>query len=239
MGMSIWAFIHMIDRADWETGIVHDWKDAEEAADMGRNSRTVRDWRQNLQENGYITAVQKQHSLDLIIHKWINPRDYSSKVMNTTTGGEASFSQGDTNLSPSESQGDTQGSSQSVTPTYSSDSLNSNSIKDDEQNLFILSRLYETNIGIITPMSADFLRNASLDFPLAWFEPAFKIAVANNVRKWSYVEAILDSWKTKGFGWKPNYKGNGREKQKTLEPTALSTEELEAMRKYAEIEFSK
>lgn len=71
-----------------------------------------------------------------------------------------------------------------------------------------VSRLYEGNIGPLTPLLADFLRNAVIDYPLEWFEPAIKIAVKNSVRKWSYVETILQSWKTNGFGWSPN--GNGR-----------------------------
>jgi DNA replication protein len=59
-------------------------------------------------------------------------------------------------------------------------------------------RLYEENIGPLTPLIADALREAEETYPPAWVEEAFKIAVENNVRRWRYVEAILRSWKEKG-----------------------------------------
>lgn len=69
--------------------------------------------------------------------------------------------------------------------------------------LKILTHLYETTIGAITPLMADLLRNAAIDFPAEWFEPAFEVAVKNNARRWIYIESILDGWKRNGFGWKP------------------------------------
>src|SRR5574337_255645 len=59
-------------------------------------------------------------------------------------------------------------------------------------------RLYEENIGPLTPMIADMLREAEKEYPNAWFEEALEIAVARNVRNWKYVEAILKRWKEKG-----------------------------------------
>ena len=58
--------------------------------------------------------------------------------------------------------------------------------------------LYEQNIGPLTPMIADHLRDAESSYPAKWIEEAMQIAVANNVRKWSYVHAILNDWQTKG-----------------------------------------
>ena len=52
--------------------------------------------------------------------------------------------------------------------------------------------LYEQNIGPLTPMIAEHLREAEATFPAAWIEEAIGIAVENNVRKWSYIQAILD-----------------------------------------------
>jgi|SRR5690242_13112184 len=130
IGMAVWAFMHILDRADWETGVVFDWKDKAEAQDMSMNERTLRDWRQRLEELGYIKCEQKQHSLNIVIYNWINPKDYSGKVINpkgqlTAVQGDT---QGDTTTAPSEfqgdtqddTQGDTQGDSESVTPTSSS-----------------------------------------------------------------------------------------------------------------------
>lgn len=82
MGNRIWLFMHIIDRADWETGIVHEWKDKDEAEDMGIPQRTLQQQRQELQELGYISSQSKGHYLRITIHKWINPKDYSGKVLN-------------------------------------------------------------------------------------------------------------------------------------------------------------
>ena len=75
MGMAVWGFLHMIDRADWETGTVYDWRDKDEAEDMGLNERTLRDWRQRLVEKGYISCKQNRRGLDIVIYNWINPKD--------------------------------------------------------------------------------------------------------------------------------------------------------------------
>jgi len=65
----------------------------------------------------------------------------------------------------------------------------------ERPNIF---KLYEENIGPLTPMIADMLRQAEKDFPETWFAEAFEIAVARNVRNWKYIEAILKRWKDKG-----------------------------------------
>ncbi len=65
----------------------------------------------------------------------------------------------------------------------------------ERSNVFTL---YEQNIGALTPLIADMLREAEKEYPSAWFEEAFEIAAARNVRNWKYVEAILKRWKEKG-----------------------------------------
>ncbi len=59
-------------------------------------------------------------------------------------------------------------------------------------------RLYEENIGPLTPLIADTLREAELVYPIDWIEEAMRKAVLNNARHWRYVEAILARWKEKG-----------------------------------------
>lgn len=59
-------------------------------------------------------------------------------------------------------------------------------------------RLYEENIGPLTPMIADVLREAEKIYPGDWIEEAVRIAVMNNVRRWRYIEAILRSWNERG-----------------------------------------
>jgi DNA replication protein len=53
--------------------------------------------------------------------------------------------------------------------------------------------LYEQNIGPLTPMIAETLREAERIYPPEWIEEAIRAAVENNVRRWRYVEAILKS----------------------------------------------
>jgi DnaD/phage-associated family protein len=60
--------------------------------------------------------------------------------------------------------------------------------------------LYEDNIGLLSPILADELRDAEVTYPADWIEEAFRIAVTNNVRKWRYIQAILERWATKGRG---------------------------------------
>jgi DNA replication protein len=51
--------------------------------------------------------------------------------------------------------------------------------------------LYEENIGPLTPLMAEELAEAEAAYPPARIEAAFKAAIDANVRKWSYVKAIL------------------------------------------------
>jgi hypothetical protein len=135
MGECVWLYMHIIDRADWETGIVHDWKDAEEAADMGMNVETLRAQRQKLDRLDYIRCFQKQHSQEIQIMEWINPRDYSGGVMNRRNEGIAQLppSQGMAETPPSQipglvqggSQGGSQVTRQDPTPTLDSESESS------------------------------------------------------------------------------------------------------------------
>ena len=52
--------------------------------------------------------------------------------------------------------------------------------------------LYEANIGLLSPILVDELKDAEANYPREWIEDAVKIAVENNVRKWSYIRAILE-----------------------------------------------
>jgi DnaD/phage-associated family protein len=58
--------------------------------------------------------------------------------------------------------------------------------------------LYEANIGLISPILADELKDAENSYQQEWIEDAIKIAVENNARKWSYIRAILERWATAG-----------------------------------------
>jgi len=58
--------------------------------------------------------------------------------------------------------------------------------------------LYEQNIGMLTPMIAEELRDALKLYSEAWIRDAIKEAVNHNKRKWSYISAILERWTAEG-----------------------------------------
>lgn len=60
--------------------------------------------------------------------------------------------------------------------------------------------LYEQNVGLLTPLIAEALREAELRYPPEWIEAAFREAVSYNRRNWRYIHGILERWETRGRG---------------------------------------
>jgi DNA replication protein len=58
--------------------------------------------------------------------------------------------------------------------------------------------LYEENIGILTPMIADELRDAEKLYPRDWINDAIKEAVLYNKRNIKYILKILENWAAEG-----------------------------------------
>jgi DNA replication protein len=58
--------------------------------------------------------------------------------------------------------------------------------------------LYEQNIGMLTPMIADELRDAERLYPETWIRDAIKEAVSLNKRSWRYIAKILERWSAEG-----------------------------------------
>jgi len=58
--------------------------------------------------------------------------------------------------------------------------------------------LYEENIGPLTPLIADALKDAEELYYADWIVDAISLAVKNNKRNWKYCEAILKRWKEEG-----------------------------------------
>jgi DNA replication protein len=85
--------------------------------------------------------------------------------------------------------------------------LNINGVLEDVYSLTVDSRqpptinifaLYEQNIGMITPMIAEELKEAEKIYPPQWIEEAFKEAVTLNKRSWRYIARILERWASEG-----------------------------------------
>jgi len=58
--------------------------------------------------------------------------------------------------------------------------------------------LYEQNIGMLTPMIADELRDAEQHYPPDWIRDAIKEAALNNKRSIKYIAKILQNWSVEG-----------------------------------------
>ncbi len=58
--------------------------------------------------------------------------------------------------------------------------------------------LYEQNVGLLQPIIAEELREATRDFPDDWIEDAFRLAAERNVRNWRYIRSILERWAREG-----------------------------------------
>jgi DnaD/phage-associated family protein len=58
--------------------------------------------------------------------------------------------------------------------------------------------LYEQNVGMLTPMIADELREAEKLYPPEWIRDAIKEAVLHNKRNIKYITKILENWSTEG-----------------------------------------
>jgi DnaD/phage-associated family protein len=84
----------------------------------------------------------------------------------------------------------------------------------ERPNIF---KLYEENIGPLTPMIADALKDAENTFSPEWIEEAIELAVKNNKRNWKYTEAILKRWKEEGHGEKQNRRDNKKSRQRDVE----------------------
>jgi DnaD/phage-associated family protein len=75
---------------------------------------------------------------------------------------------------------------------------------DQPPNVFAL---YEENVGGITPLIADDLKDAEERYPPQWIEAAFREAVSLNKRSWRYIHSILKRWEAEG----PDYGEAGRD----------------------------
>ncbi len=74
-------------------------------------------------------------------------------------------------------------------------------------------RLYEENIGPLTPLIADALNDAEATYGPQWVGEAIELAVKHNKRSWKYCEAILKRWKEEGRAEKQS----GRDDQASLQ----------------------
>ncbi len=85
-------------------------------------------------------------------------------------------------------------------------------LKVERPNIFTL---YEQNIGLLTPLIADQLRDLEKSYPPDWIDEAFTIAVAGNKRALRYIQAILKRWETEGKDER-THEASGRDSEANL-----------------------
>ncbi len=78
-------------------------------------------------------------------------------------------------------------------------------------------KLYEENIGPLTPLIADALKDAEETYTADWIADAIELAVKNNKRNWKYCEAILKRWKEEGRAEKQGGRDNQAARQRNVE----------------------
>lgn len=90
LGIRIWLYLYILDNADWTTGKVTEWRDADAADDLQIPQRTIRDQRVKLENDGYIRCDQGLHKQIITVMNWTDPRLHSEMTIN----------HGDNNLPP-------------------------------------------------------------------------------------------------------------------------------------------
>jgi len=78
-------------------------------------------------------------------------------------------------------------------------------------------KLYEENIGPLTPLIADALKDAEEIYQPEWIAEAIELAVKNNKRNWKYCEAILKRWKEEGRAEKQDRRDTEKDRRKYVE----------------------
>jgi DnaD/phage-associated family protein len=72
------------------------------------------------------------------------------------------------------------------------------STEQEEEIVSQIAKAYESEIGLITSMTADDIQDAAKSYPLKWVLDAIHEAAQNNKRNWKYCLAILKRWKAQG-----------------------------------------
>ena len=82
LGELIYLFMFILDKTNWESGVIEDWLDIGASEEMEMPVETLRDQRRKLETKGYITCERKQRGIRVIVHNWTNPKEYTGKKYN-------------------------------------------------------------------------------------------------------------------------------------------------------------
>lgn len=93
-------------------------------------------------------------------------------------------------------------------------SLSEVRLEAERPNIFVL---YEQNIGLLTPLIAEELRDAEKTYPTGWIEEAFRVAVEHNARRWRYVRSVLERWAAEGKDSEKTGRDTGKDRRRYIE----------------------
>ena len=88
-------------------------------------------------------------------------------------------------------------------------------------------RTYEQEIGPLTPMIADALKDFEVTYTADWTIAAIKEASLHGARNMAYIKAVLQGWQANGFGNRPGNKPARQAYQRSN--TGFNTDELDAI----------
>ena len=75
------------------------------------------------------------------------------------------------------------------------DSPSRSRVTVERPNVFLL---YEQNIGLLTPIVAELIKEALAAYPETWIRDAISVAVQSNKRYWRYIQRVLERWAREG-----------------------------------------
>jgi DNA replication protein len=102
-------------------------------------------------------------------------------------------------------------------------------VRIQRPNVFVL---YEQNIGVLTPLIAEQLRDMEKTYAPDWINDAFEIAISRNKRHLRYIQHILKRWETEGRGVE------GRDGSYSGERNEIAGRNSEGRRNYRPDEYS-
>lgn len=83
--------------------------------------------------------------------------------------------------------------------------------KDQNKEFGTICTIYEQNIGMLTPMTSERLKDIASNYPEGWFAMAVQEAVEYNKRNLRYIERVLENWSVNGV--KTGLRQQGEQKQ--------------------------
>jgi DnaD/phage-associated family protein len=86
-------------------------------------------------------------------------------------------------------------------------------------------KVYEQNIGVITPIVADSLKDLEETYSAEWIQDAIETAVKNNARSLRYIEVVLKKWQEEGNHVGTN-QGRRRKTQEEYDPEGYTDGEF-------------